>query len=144
MTYEETTKEYRRIRRHLWDKTGHICAGCGAPATQLHHIVPRHMGGHNNIENIVALCGECHAKAHEKRGAFKNGKADLKKYHAEMRLKQVLQLIEETQQLIEETNHIIEKSKRMNEKHERTQEKIEHIITMGTARRRLEYMRGMK
>ena len=30
-----------------------------------HHIVPKHMGGKNNPENIISLTPEEHAKAHQ-------------------------------------------------------------------------------
>lgn len=41
------------------------CEVCGAKAIDLHHIKSRGMGGSNtknNIENIMALCRECHLK----------------------------------------------------------------------------------
>lgn len=39
-----------------------LCAVCGAPATEVHHIVPVSQGGTNVRENLVALCHACHAR----------------------------------------------------------------------------------
>jgi 5-methylcytosine-specific restriction endonuclease McrA len=44
-----------------------ICeCGCGGIANQIHHLVPRGMGGskiRDNIENLIALTMVCHDKA---------------------------------------------------------------------------------
>lgn len=48
------------------------CVNCGAPAYELHHIVPLALGGKDIDSNKVWLCSECHAKIHgmnlQKRG----------------------------------------------------------------------------
>lgn len=71
MKYEdmmkEINKEYLRERNRLWQIKGRKCIYCGSVATELHHIVPRHVGGDNRLSNIVPLCYECHCKAHSKR-----------------------------------------------------------------------------
>lgn len=38
------------------------CAVCGAPATEVHHLVPVAQGGMNDRANLVALCHACHAR----------------------------------------------------------------------------------
>lgn len=43
-----------------------LCEYCGAVAVDIHHIVPRGMGGSKHkdtIENLVALCRGCHNSA---------------------------------------------------------------------------------
>ncbi len=43
------------------------CAVCGATAVDIHHIEPKGMGGRRSadvIANLIALCRECHTKAH--------------------------------------------------------------------------------
>ncbi|MEK7689825.1 MAG: HNH endonuclease [Bdellovibrionota bacterium] len=30
----------------------------------IHHIVPRSMGGTDTVENLTTLCGQCHDLAH--------------------------------------------------------------------------------
>ena len=42
------------------------CEVCNAPATEIHHITPRGMGGskkRDNIENLMAVCRACHNEA---------------------------------------------------------------------------------
>lgn len=39
--------------------------GCGANANQVHHIIPRGMGGSKTkdyIENLMGLCFDCHRR----------------------------------------------------------------------------------
>ena len=43
-------------------KLGH-CINCGAEATNMHHVVPKVLGG-NESSNLVSLCGLCHDKVH--------------------------------------------------------------------------------
>ena len=41
----------------------HYCINCGKEATQLHHVVPRELGG-NDTTNCVWLCDKCHGLIH--------------------------------------------------------------------------------
>lgn len=47
---------------------GCTCGNCGRDNTEIpieyHHIVPLALGGTNNINNLVALCTDCHKLAH--------------------------------------------------------------------------------
>jgi 5-methylcytosine-specific restriction endonuclease McrA len=48
------------------DTCDHIlCTNCSKVAVDIHHIIPRGMGGSEKdyIENLVALCRSCHDKA---------------------------------------------------------------------------------
>jgi 5-methylcytosine-specific restriction endonuclease McrA len=38
--------------------------GCGQVAKDLHHVIPRSLGGTDDAHNIIALSRECHDKAH--------------------------------------------------------------------------------
>lgn len=56
------------------------CEKCHKKAVDIHHIEPRGMGGSKSkdyIENLIALCRECHTDAH----AEKISKQELKKIH---------------------------------------------------------------
>ncbi len=57
------------------------CEVCPKVAVDIHHIMPKGMGGKNSgverIENYIALCRDCHDKAHE--GLL--SKAKLNKIH---------------------------------------------------------------
>jgi hypothetical protein len=63
----EIDKEWLRIKPTIAKIKGDKCFYCGSPAEEYHHIIPRHMGGDNRLENIVPMCAECHKKAHSKR-----------------------------------------------------------------------------
>lgn len=44
-----------------------LCERCGKKAVDIHHIEPKGIGGSktkNYIENLIALCRECHIYAH--------------------------------------------------------------------------------
>ncbi|PRI10943.1 hypothetical protein B4915_08650 [Leucobacter massiliensis] len=55
----------------LEDRSGGMCeAGCGRPATNIHHRRFLGRGGRHNLANLLALCGSgnhtgCHGKAHQ-------------------------------------------------------------------------------
>ena len=43
---------------------GKFCINCGSPAENMHHVVPKCVGG-NEGSNLVALCCTCHGLVHE-------------------------------------------------------------------------------
>lgn len=53
------------------------CECCGSRAVDIHHLVFRSQGGTDEIENLAAVCRECHNQAHN--DPFFN--EQLKKYH---------------------------------------------------------------
>ena len=38
--------------------------GCNKVATDLHHVVPKSLGGSDDATNIIALARNCHENAH--------------------------------------------------------------------------------
>ena len=52
------------FRAEALERDGHACVNCGAPATEVHHIVPRARGGRDVLGNLASLCDECHAQVH--------------------------------------------------------------------------------
>jgi len=45
-----------------------LCENCGRKSVDIHHIQPKGMGGSktkDTIENLIALCRNCHNQAHE-------------------------------------------------------------------------------
>ena len=65
--------EWRRLKPKIAKLKGDKCFYCGEAATEYHHIIPRHMGGDNRLENILPICTECHRKAHSKRSYRPHG-----------------------------------------------------------------------
>lgn len=41
------------------------CEVCSRTAVDIHHIIFRSHGGTDRIENVMALCRDCHNKAHD-------------------------------------------------------------------------------
>jgi 5-methylcytosine-specific restriction protein A len=41
--------------------SGGLCVVCGAPGDEVDHIIPRHLGGGDDIDNLRLLCAACHA-----------------------------------------------------------------------------------
>lgn len=58
-----------------------VCEICGAKAVDIHHIDARGMGGSNkdNINNLMALCRECHVYYGDKK-EFKDYLKNIKKH----------------------------------------------------------------
>jgi len=61
------------------------CENCGAKAVDIHHLTPRSTRKDliNKIENLMALCRECHTKAER----FHNFNEDLRLVHRKALLK---------------------------------------------------------
>lgn len=59
------------IKNSWWKTSEHVrkrekgkCFYCGAPATEVHHIIPLSRGGTNSNLNMVLVCHRCHALRH--------------------------------------------------------------------------------
>jgi len=57
-------------REEALEEHGYECANCGksgrkgGPQLDVHHIVPREVGGTHKISNLTPLCKPCHIAAH--------------------------------------------------------------------------------
>jgi len=58
--YKKTFKDYYNIS----EDENFLCENCGAVAVDIHHIVFKSHCGTDNINNLIALCRNCHIKAH--------------------------------------------------------------------------------
>lgn len=55
---------YARTRKRAYERDNGQCVLCGAPASEVHHIVFRSQMGLSNLNNLACLCRDCHNKAH--------------------------------------------------------------------------------
>lgn len=63
-----TTTIPPRTRREVLARDKHRCQAPSCDRTrflEVHHMVPRKMGGTNHPENLITLCGACHRLWHE-------------------------------------------------------------------------------
>jgi 5-methylcytosine-specific restriction endonuclease McrA len=69
-----------KVRIAVLARDRHRCAtpGCGAAHfLEVHHVVPRGLGGSNRADNLVTLCSRCHRFAHEQIAPAQLGAAGL-------------------------------------------------------------------
>jgi 5-methylcytosine-specific restriction endonuclease McrA len=52
------------VRRAVRARSGGVCerSWCDSPARDLDHNIPQALGGPDTVENIIHLCGGCHAE----------------------------------------------------------------------------------
>jgi ATP-dependent DNA helicase RecQ len=66
MTMNPNTKHRRW--HSLFRRQGGHCPDCGCKLTkqqsQMHHVVPRSLGGRDALYNLVLLCPSCHGWRH--------------------------------------------------------------------------------
>ena len=61
------------VRRRVLAHYRHRCQrpGCGhTQFLEVHHLVPRSLGGPNDLENLICLCSACHKLLHENKAGF--------------------------------------------------------------------------
>lgn len=73
--------EWRALRQRVYERDGWTCQDCGVKCLgakdarakgkkqrriQAHHVVPRRLGGTDELENLVTLCVICHIKRERK------------------------------------------------------------------------------
>lgn len=61
---QKHVKNYLRAHPNLSNADVILCEVCDAVAVDIHHIVFRSHGGSDNADNLIALCRQCHTKAH--------------------------------------------------------------------------------
>lgn len=55
-----TQAEWETLREQKLD----VCRGCHATTVELHHLIPKSLGGDDVADNLVPLCTDCHRKVH--------------------------------------------------------------------------------
>lgn len=65
------SKEWKKIRQHIYKTKYGICELCGAPGDEVHHIIPLTPNNITNQDitlsksNLILLCKSCHQKQHK-------------------------------------------------------------------------------
>lgn len=55
----------RATRRLVLSRDNHRCTECGESQNlEVHHVVPRRLGGPDEPSNLVTLCSACHFRLH--------------------------------------------------------------------------------
>lgn len=63
-----TGQDWFEIRQRVLERDGHCCRNCDATTNLVvHHVVPITAEGTNHLSNLVALCRNCHRRAHNER-----------------------------------------------------------------------------
>lgn len=58
------SEEWARRREKVMQRAGCVCEGCCTqPATEVHHLTYAHIT-HEFLFELVAMCGDCHARWH--------------------------------------------------------------------------------
>ena len=84
---------HESVEDAVYDMQNGHCIMCKNEIEHCHHIIPKHLGGSDNIENRAGLCDRCHTKVHtdaEFEAKLKTKKeGQLKKYGALSVLNQI-------------------------------------------------------
>lgn len=59
------------VRAHIRQRDGERCVLCGKAGREVHHILPRALGGLGTADNGVCLDSSCHHQAHRSKGVEK-------------------------------------------------------------------------
>ena len=54
-----STRHWRALRAEVIIRDGRRCQLCGAPATDVDHVIPVSQGGADDPTNLRALCAHC-------------------------------------------------------------------------------------
>ena len=68
-----------RARKAAMNRDGWLCQACRregrvTPATECDHIVPKHKGGTDALDNLQAICAPCHKAKTEREAAEAQGR----------------------------------------------------------------------
>jgi 5-methylcytosine-specific restriction endonuclease McrA len=58
-------EEYCALRNQVLERDGWRCQNCGSSRDlQIHHLKARSQLGSDLLQNLIALCSDCHRKVH--------------------------------------------------------------------------------
>jgi 5-methylcytosine-specific restriction endonuclease McrA len=63
--HQSKRKIPKTIKQTILKRNNFKCYFCGSTDNiQLHHIIPKRLGGTSDPENLIPLCDNCHKKLH--------------------------------------------------------------------------------
>jgi 5-methylcytosine-specific restriction endonuclease McrA len=70
--YQKSNRLDENLRKATIIRDGNKCMECGKTncVLEVHHIVPRRLGGNDSIYNLITLCSDCHDKTEGKEEKF--------------------------------------------------------------------------
>ncbi len=55
--------QWRKVRKVVLVRDDYLCCVCGRRgATEVDHITPKSLGGSDSVDNLQAICSDCHRK----------------------------------------------------------------------------------
>lgn len=54
-----STTQWRKLREVVIKRDGGTCQACGQPGEHVDHVVPRRLGGTDELSNLQLLCKQC-------------------------------------------------------------------------------------
>jgi 5-methylcytosine-specific restriction endonuclease McrA len=54
--------DWKSRRAKVLRRDGNACTVCGAPASEVDHVVPVAEGGSHELHNLAAICTPCHLR----------------------------------------------------------------------------------
>ena len=61
-----STRAWRNLRARVLERDRHRCQQCGAPATEVDHLIQVADGGPDVLANLQAVCSGCHDCLHRR------------------------------------------------------------------------------
>ncbi|RZU66758.1 HNH endonuclease [Microterricola gilva] len=52
---------WNALRLKVLERDRYICAYCGGEATEADHVIPKKLGGKDELANLVAACKPCNS-----------------------------------------------------------------------------------
>jgi len=59
LTSTGSTTQWRKLREIVIRRDGGTCQACGQPGKHVDHVVPRKLGGTDELSNLQLLCVQC-------------------------------------------------------------------------------------
>jgi 5-methylcytosine-specific restriction endonuclease McrA len=58
-------REWNALRASVLSRDDAQCQKCGSKLRlEVHHVVPRHLDGDDELSNLITFCKKCHSKSH--------------------------------------------------------------------------------